>query len=330
ALVHAHSKNIIHRDLKPENIFLSDDGRVVLADFGIAKAFEQAGASDATIQYGKTRLYGSPSYIAPEQLAGAAASPQSDLFALGALLYELLTGEPPFTGGDLAAILKAVAQAKFGGFDAAIPVGTSFQELIQSLVQKDPALRPASTQDVANKLRHILDLEEISDPRLFLAKTDQATRDLQKIERQKEGAVEEATEIFKTSTPSGLHIKKKPINELITRIPFFFAFAGIALALGAGFYVLPKLRVTAAKESASLDAQGLSEEENKKRALVLFRFEGQAELRIDEKLIGRFEERVRLSMFGGEHRVQLEGAKIHIDQKVRIIAESQPEFDFRP
>lgn len=92
ALAHAHSQKIIHRDIKPQNIIITFEGRVKVTDFGIARA-----ASDATITYGKS-LMGSVYYSSPEQARGIGADQKSDLYSLGVVFYEMLTGELPFSG----------------------------------------------------------------------------------------------------------------------------------------------------------------------------------------------------------------------------------------
>ncbi|MGI5823697.1 MAG: protein kinase domain-containing protein, partial [Dethiobacteria bacterium] len=92
ALLHAHSKNIIHRDIKPQNILVSREGRVKVADFGLARA-----ATDATITYGKS-LFGSVYYSSPEQARGSSADLKTDIYSLGIVLYEMLTGVVPFSG----------------------------------------------------------------------------------------------------------------------------------------------------------------------------------------------------------------------------------------
>src|SRR5881296_4231529 len=102
ALSYAHSRDVVHRDVKPENILLSD-GEAIVADFGIAGAIDAAGGGKFT----RTGIVlGTPAYMSPEQGAGdRALDGRSDVYSLGCLLYEMLAGEPPFTGPTVQAII---------------------------------------------------------------------------------------------------------------------------------------------------------------------------------------------------------------------------------
>jgi serine/threonine-protein kinase len=102
ALEYAHKRHVVHRDIKPENVLLHD-GAALVADFGIALAVQDAGGERIT-QTGLS--LGTPQYMAPEQAMGdKSIGPRADIYALGAVTYEMLSGEPPFTGTTAQAIV---------------------------------------------------------------------------------------------------------------------------------------------------------------------------------------------------------------------------------
>ena len=100
---HMHEKNIVHRDLKPENIMVNKDGSIRIMDFGIAKA---AGLRRITFT-GFSPAMGTPDYMAPEQVKGKRGDARTDIYSLGAILYEMLTGQTPFEGTNPLAIMNA-------------------------------------------------------------------------------------------------------------------------------------------------------------------------------------------------------------------------------
>jgi serine/threonine-protein kinase len=100
ALDYAHQQGVVHRDIKPENILLTRDGLTLVADFGIARALD---AEDNLTRTGIT--IGSPLYMSPEQTDGREIDPRADQYALASVLFEMLSGEPPFTGQTLHAVV---------------------------------------------------------------------------------------------------------------------------------------------------------------------------------------------------------------------------------
>lgn len=148
ALSHAHGRGIIHRDIKPANVLLADDGAVKVTDFGIAKA-----ARDATLT-ATGRVMGTAAYVAPEQLQGHLVDARADLYSLGLVLYEAVTGRRAFKGDDPV----AVAQARLGAsaqhprrLRADIPRG--FDQVIGALTAPEPNDRPRSAAEVVELLR---------------------------------------------------------------------------------------------------------------------------------------------------------------------------------
>ncbi len=140
SLAEAHSKGIIHRDLKPANVLLaktSDNRDVVkLLDFGIAKLTEGKGAANITAI---TEFVGTPAYIAPEQARGESLDARSDIYSLGAMLFELVTGQPVFSAGSPMAIVTQHLTAPVPSIDSVAPgrATRGFEQLLRKMLEKD-------------------------------------------------------------------------------------------------------------------------------------------------------------------------------------------------
>lgn len=153
ALQAAHAQGVVHRDLKPDNIMLvsaeAGDSIKVL-DFGIAKvSSESAGSGQQLTRMGA--IFGTPEYMSPEQAAGQTVDHKSDLYALGIILYEMLTGSPPFVAGTMTAVLLDHLQREPEPLPSTVP--TAVAELTLALLAKAPEDRPDSAADVVRSLR---------------------------------------------------------------------------------------------------------------------------------------------------------------------------------
>ncbi len=153
-LATAHSRQLVHQDVKPANILLGHDGSIKVTDFGISQLISSASASDGVV-------CGTPGYIAPECLEGAGYSPKSDLFALGVLLHECLTGEHPFAAKNLRlTIVNTLNKAPEALAPHQPDMPPELGELVFQLLEKQPDRRPATAEEVARTLEKIaLDLE---------------------------------------------------------------------------------------------------------------------------------------------------------------------------
>ncbi len=144
ALSHAHSKQIIHRDVKPDNMHIINGGQVKLTDFGIARMTEEASMT------GEGQVFGTPSYMSPEQIKGKQVDLRSDLFSLAIVLYEMLAGRKPFTGDSVISITYAIMEAQPGPLAG---VSFSIEQVIMRALNKDPLRRYSSADEMRMELQ---------------------------------------------------------------------------------------------------------------------------------------------------------------------------------
>lgn len=147
----AHNAGLIHRDVKPENVLISHDGEVKLADFGLVRAVAQAGVTSTSV------ILGTPAYLSPEQVSNGDADPRSDVYALGILAFELLTGRTPFTGDNPLSVA-------YQRIDAEVPppstvingVPAQFDRFVARATRRDPDERYPSTAEMGAALDEIV------------------------------------------------------------------------------------------------------------------------------------------------------------------------------
>jgi serine/threonine protein kinase len=174
AVAYAHSRGVLHRDLKPQNVVLGDYGEVIVLDWGLAKVVGEAdgeaapveapagGAVEATVQ---GQVLGTPAYMAPEQAEGRLGqfSPATDVYGLGAVLYEVLTGRPPFAGAETTAVLRQVTHELPAPPRSVVPeLPRALEAVCLKALAKRPAERYGSAKELATEVQHWLAGEPVA------------------------------------------------------------------------------------------------------------------------------------------------------------------------
>lgn len=148
----AHRAGLVHRDIKPENVLISDDGEVKLADFGLVRAVAEAKITSTSV------ILGTAAYLSPEQVATGDADPRSDVYSVGILTYELLTGHTPFTGDTPLAVAYQRMDHDVSPPGRVIDgVPTQFDQLVLRATARDPAARYADAHEMGEHVEAIAD-----------------------------------------------------------------------------------------------------------------------------------------------------------------------------
>ena len=149
-LAAAHASGIVHRDVKPENVLLTSDGRIKVADFGLARAQSAAGHTRAGL------LIGTVGYVPPEQVTGGSTGPGGDVYSAGVMLFELLTGCLPFTGDTPLSVAYQHVNSAVPAPSALVPgIPAAVDQLVLAATSRDPARRPADAGEFGRAVRRV-------------------------------------------------------------------------------------------------------------------------------------------------------------------------------
>jgi serine/threonine-protein kinase len=151
ALDTMHKHGVVHRDLKPENIMVDGEDRIKIVDFGIALKEDARRITHTSV----TPALGTPDYISPEQVKGQRGDQRSDIYALGAMLYEMLTGQPPFTGPNpLAVMNERVVNDPRPARELNPEISPELEEILFRALERDPRHRYSTAHEMAWELEH--------------------------------------------------------------------------------------------------------------------------------------------------------------------------------
>ena len=270
AIEHAHDYQIIHRDIKPQNILVDQSGNVKITDFGIATTL-------TATSYTKTNsVIGTVHYLSPEQARGGVASHKSDIYALGIVLYELLTGELPFSGESAVSIALKHLQSEtpsVRAYNSSIP--QSLENVVLKATAKDPSHRYSNVSEMGVDIETALLATRLNEPKYSAPMDDGATKIIPVIKEPVKPAESKVVEPkVETSIPP-TNKKKKPLKPFI--IGGIVLLAVIALVV----YILikpSKIEVPSVVDMTLKEATEILEEKGFVVGEVTERYDGEIEI----------------------------------------------------
>ena len=258
AIEHAHSRGVVHRDLKPSNVLLDAEGRPHVTDFGLAKVFDAADPEHP--QTTADQILGTPHYMAPEQAdpARGPITPRTDVYALGGLLYALLTGQPPIQGDSLTAILTRVISPEPVPTPRALrgDVPAALERICGTCLEKDAEKRLPSAGAVAESLRAWLANPEVEDSAAvaagFQGPTTRSSHDPD-ADRSRSGWATDRSLKDGRRTPNPVRWAAKAARSMGTRRRMWAAGA-VALTLALLLIAVPLVRTRIERDKARIAA----------------------------------------------------------------------------
>lgn len=252
AIHHAHSNHIVHRDIKPHNIMVTEDGRVKVTDFGIARA-----ATSSTVT-NTSNVIGSVHYFSPEQARGGYTDEKSDIYSLGVVMYEMITGRVPFQGeSPISVALKHIQEAIVPPTEINSNVPKNLEAIIMKCVQKDQSLRYGDTSQLLVDLRKVQnnDFEEFID---YTNYGDSPTRVIPIVKEELlDGKKEEISTKENSRKIKENDRENSPSNRVLTISAILLALL-LTVGITGGFFAIRNYLTV--KEAVVPNIIGLSEE----------------------------------------------------------------------
>ncbi|WP_080846492.1 Stk1 family PASTA domain-containing Ser/Thr kinase [Cytobacillus gottheilii] len=245
AISHAHQNHIIHRDIKPHNILIDNSGNIKITDFGIAMALSATSITQTN------SVLGSVHYLSPEQARGGMANHKSDIYSLGIVMFELLTGRLPFSGESAVSIALKHLQSETPSLRRWNPdIPQSVENIVLKSTAKDPFQRYHSVEEMEENLATALNPERANEPKFHIAQDDDATKAIPVISSDKMYPPSEETLIHgkdaavKQAQPAsadGLSKKEKKKKKSKWPVILISVFFGLIILGLLAVFVLPDL-----------------------------------------------------------------------------------------
>ncbi|MCB0191843.1 MAG: protein kinase [Anaerolineae bacterium] len=255
ALDYAHRQGVVHRDIKPSNMLIDQHGEILLTDFGIAKIMEGANATQLTAT---GNIIGTPAYMAPEQAQGAKVDGRSDIYSLGVVLYELLTGQPPYQAETPFAIaLKHISEPLPPPRKIKSDIPEAFEQVVLKSMAKEPEHRFATAAQMAEALQAALKASESpsATPLPFISTIpDEEATQLGQLPLDKRSG----TEAVRSPSQTQAEASAKPANNARVMMVVgggILVLLLLALGIGAWFLAADGDGDEAASRAAAVEAE---------------------------------------------------------------------------